>query len=359
MLCINRRKFLAFLTLGPGLDLCGWGFGRQSYSYGREEKAFSDGAVLKQVVDRGLAWLASRQGSRGGWELPEGYPTALSSLAGMAFLCDGSTPLDGRYSQQVRSVADFLLTRVQKNGLIGVPSEDDRYTYGHGFAMLFLSQILGEEGDLSRRRRITEVLTRAVAFTGSSQTRYGGWGYVSEAEGGNFDEGSTTITQVQALRGCRMAGIDVPKSIIDRAVIYIHRCSIRSGAGGIQYNIYGGSDRPPISAAALASLYNAGEYDGDYVPKLSAYCKNKLGKPEDEGGTTGFWHYAHYYYSQVVYREGSKAWCEYRDRLYAKLLREVTPEGCWKQGYLGAHLTTSMNLTMLQLEKATLPIYQR
>lgn len=357
-MCDKRRKFLGLLISGL---ICPFGpiLIPRGRLYGHESERFSSRRSLERTVDRGLAWLAGGQGTRGGWELPEGYPTALSALAGMAFLCDGSTPRDGRYSQQVCRTADFLLSRAQNNGLIGVPSEDDRYTYGHGFAMLFLSQILGEEGDHQRRRRVAEVLTRAVLFTGNSQTRYGGWGYVSAAEGGNFDEGSTTITQVQALRGCSMAGIEVPKSIIDRAVIYIHRCSIRNGAGGIQYNIYGGAGRPPISAAALASLYNAGEYDGDHVPKLSEYCRSKLGKPEDDGGTTGFWHYAHYYYSQVMYREGGKVWQEYRDRLYAKLLREVSPEGYWKEGYLGAHLTTSMNLTMLQLEKAALPIYQR
>ena len=32
----------------------------------------------------------------------------------------------------------------------GDPHRDDRYTYGHGFAMLFLSQVLGEEEDDDR-----------------------------------------------------------------------------------------------------------------------------------------------------------------------------------------------------------------
>ena len=104
------------------------------------------------------------------------------------------------------------------NGLIGDPTQDDRYTYGHGFAMLFLSQVLGEEEDAERREQLVDVLTRAVEFTGRAQTTAGGWGYVSAKDGSNFDEGSTTITQVQGLRGCRNAGIPVPKEIIDKAV---------------------------------------------------------------------------------------------------------------------------------------------
>ena len=64
-----------------------------------------------------------------------------------------------------------------------------------------------------------------MKFTGQAQTTAGGWGYVSAKDGGDFDEGSTTITQVQGLRGCRNAGIPVPKEIIDKAVKYIRKCT--------------------------------------------------------------------------------------------------------------------------------------
>ena len=40
-------------------------------------------------------------------------------------------------------------------------------------------------------------LTKAVEFTGKAQTNRGGWGYDSAADGGDFDEGSVTITQMQ------------------------------------------------------------------------------------------------------------------------------------------------------------------
>ena len=314
---------------------------------------------LNTSVQKGLDWLVHRQGTNGGWELPEGYPTALTALAGIAILCQGSTPSQGPYADSLRATARYLMDRVQSNGLIGVPSQDDRYTYGHGFALLFLSQIYGEEETPEERKRLADILKRGVQFCGNSQTRFGGWGYVSSLEGGNFDEGSTTVTQVQALRGCRLAGIEVPLEIIDRAVIYIHRCSIREGAGGVQYNIYGGADRSPISAAALASLYSAGHYDDRYAPNLLNYCRKKLGNPDDETNTVGYWHYAHYYFAQVMYRQGGKEWENYRRRLFSKLLNDISPGGYWSRGYLGEHLTTTMNLTILQLDRAALPIYQR
>ena len=96
-----------------------------------------------------------------------------------------------------------------------------------------------------------------MAFCGSAQTTAGGWGYVSAKDGGDFDEGSTCITQVQGLRACRNAGIPVPKEIIDRAVEYIKKVYDGRKAG-VQYSIKGGGSRPPITAAAVACLFNSG-----------------------------------------------------------------------------------------------------
>ena len=323
--------------------------------------ADSAGAGMKEpkverAVSRGLDWLANTQSRVGHWSANEGrYPTAMTALAGTAMLAEGSTTTQGKYSANIRKAVDYLTSRSRANGLIGDPRSDDRYTYGHGYSMLFLSQVLGEEEDSERRETLVEVLTKAVQFTGEAQTEAGGWGYVSAKDGHGFDEGSTTITQVQGLRGCRNAGIPVPKEIIDKAVKYIRDCTLPDG--GVQYSSKGGGGRPAISAAAIACLFNAGDYDSQYVPKLLAYCRTNLDNIQNE--SFGHWHYAHYYYSQVCYREGRKEWIEYRDKVFAKLATEASPNGSWNQGYIGPVYTTAINLTILQLENGTLPIYQR
>ena len=183
-------------------------------------------ADIDRAVTRGLDWLKAHQSRLGNWTANNGmYPTSITAMSGIAFLCEGSTTTQGRYAPVVRKTMDYLLSRSRKNGLIGDPHHDDRYTYGHGFSMLFLSQLLGEEEDAVRREQLVKVLTEAVKFTGYAQTKAGGWGYVSAQDGNGFDEGSTTITQVQGLRGCRNAGIPVPKEIIDKAVKYIQNCT--------------------------------------------------------------------------------------------------------------------------------------
>ncbi|NIL98954.1 MAG: hypothetical protein GTO53_13385 [Planctomycetales bacterium] len=315
---------------------------------------------VDRLVQRGLEWTARRQSRVGHWSANDGrYPTAMTALAGNALLCEGSTTTQGKYAEHIRLAVEYLVSRSNPNGLIGDARRDDRYTYGHGFSMLFLSQVLGEEEDETRRAQLIDVLTRAVEFTGRAQTKAGGWGYLSAKDGGGFDEGSTTVTQVQGLRGCRNAGIEVPKEIIDKAVGYIHKCTTKDG--GVQYSSKGGGGRPAITAAAVACLFNAGEYDSEYVPKLLEYCRKHLSNISNQ--SYGHWHYAHYYYAQVMYREGGKVWENYRDDVTKKLLSEATIEAdryaYWNQGYIGPIYTTAINLTILQLGKSALPIYQR
>jgi len=312
-----------------------------------------------RVVSKGLDWLANNQSRRGHWDSDGRYPSAMTGMAGIALLAEGSTTTQGKYAPNIRAAVDFLISKSRKSGLIG-DENDDKYTYGHGFALLFLSQVIGEEEDEECREELIDVMTRAVLFCGASQTTAGGWGYVSAKDGNDFDEGSTTITQVQALRGCRNAGIPVPKEIIDKAIEYIHKCAIQEGRGGIQYSLKsGGGGRPAISAASIAALFNAGEYDDKFVPNLLVYVDQHLG--DINNNSQGFWHYAHYYYSQVKYRQGGenpKEWEDYRNKLFVRLFKEQQNDGAWHGGY-GRVYITSNNLTILQLDNGTLPIYMR
>lgn len=350
---LNRRELglLALLsTAGPPL----LGIAAQD-----EHELTAD---LKQQVEtsrrKGLDWIASNQSQLGFWSAEGTYYTAMTALAGIALTCSGSTTTQGPYAKAVSLAVDFLLTQVRGNGLIGNPKTDDRYTYGHGFAMLFLSQVLGEEESRQRRSELIETLQRAVQFSINAQTEAGGWGYLSAKEGDDFDEGSTTITQVQGLRGCRNAGIKVPRTVIDNAIAYIQRC--QNEDGGISYSSsqeHLGASRPAITAAALASLYNAGEGDSQQIPAMWKYAKRHLHSLSDEQ-TWGHWHYTYLYYSQVVYRQGPEEWKPYRNRLYTRLTGSQKSDGSW-DGEVASIYATACSLIMLQLELGYLPIFQR
>ena len=119
----------------------------------------------------------------------------------MTMLMEGSTLREGKYADHLRRSVDWLMDRAQNSGLIGNPNnptEAARYMYGHGFGLLFLASVYGEEEDADRRKKLEKLLTKAVEFTRKAQTTRGGWGYVSAADGSDFHEGSVTITQIQA-----------------------------------------------------------------------------------------------------------------------------------------------------------------
>ncbi|MCG6158423.1 prenyltransferase/squalene oxidase repeat-containing protein [Rubinisphaera margarita] len=313
---------------------------------------------VKLAVTRALDYLVRDQKRQGYWEANGGqYRVAMTALSGMALLCEGSTTTRGKYAKTVRTAVDYLVDMSQPNGLIGY-EKDYHYTYGHGFSMLFLSQVLGEEEGAERRKNLLRVLKNAVAFSGYAQTSRGGWGYVSAKDGGDFDEGSTCITQVQGLRACRNAGIPVPKEIIDQAKQYIKDCT--TDKGGVQYSIRGGGERPPITAAAVAAMYSAGEYEeSDHVTKMLEFCKDNIW-PSPSGNTNyfGHWHYTHYYYAQVMYRDPD-LWTRYFDDISRQILPKQNASGAWKEGHIGDVYTTAINATILQLDNGYVPIYQR
>lgn len=348
---VSRRSMLQSLAALPCAAGAWLGGGTPAWAAKKNPR-------WEKAIERGLSWVARTQSAtRGSWTASN-YPTAMTALAGTALVCSGSTTTQGPYAKHIRRAVDFLLSKCRTNGLIGDPTTDNRYTYGHGFSMLFLSQVLGEEQDEETRQALIEQLTKAVAFSGKAQTESGGWGYVSAKDGNNFDEGSTTITQVQGLRGCRNAGIPVPAEVIDRARKYIYDC--QNEDGGISYSSRNkGSSRPAITAAALASLYNAGDYSSEHIPPMLEYCRKTLHNIAADGAQAfGHWHYTYLYYSQVVYRQSPQEWNPFRDRLYDKIVTEQNDEGYWT-GNIGPIYVTACNLIMLQLDKAYLPIYQR
>jgi hypothetical protein len=353
-------------------------------------------AKYKECTDKGLEWLRKNQERNGAWRAQGGqYPIAMTGLAGLALLCEGSTPHQGKYSKQIDDAVEFLMSKIQASGLIGNPqdqAEQQRYMYGHGFALMFLASVYGEETDNTRRGQLKKRLTTAVEFTYKAQTKLGGWGYVSAADGQDFDEGSVTITQVQALRAARNAGIVVPPKCLEMAKDYLkkstqitkHDPDPKKREGGVIYSLRqgGGNVRPPLTAAGIACMFNAGEYDGELAMTWLNHCQKSI--PIDMTGRDSFghWEYTHFYYAQVLYVLGEDRhgklrpdlkkieddtgqkvllkWSRYREVVFKYLdSKQNKTDGSWTQGYIGPVYTTALHLVIMQLDKGNVPILQR
>jgi hypothetical protein len=300
----------------------------------------------------------------------------MTALAGMALLMEGSTMREGKYAHNIRRAVNWFLVRCQPNGLIGDPRNDreaGRYMYGHGYGLLFLSCVYGEEEDNDQRKKLEEVLTRAVEFTKNAQSSHGAWNYISERDtGGDGHEGSVTIVQVQSLRAARNAGIVVPKQTVDKSYEYLKKCT--TSDGGVMYRLGQGGARPALAPQAIACLFSAGEYNSDHAKKMIEYCKNNLSISRPADGRFGHFEYTHYYYAQVLYMLGDDGyaklfpksavserltWKKYRDVMFEHLASSQGTDGGWNSGYIGPVYGSACFLTILQLEKGVLPIYQR
>jgi hypothetical protein len=336
-------------------------------------------AEYRPAIQKGLEFLAKSQHKDGHWEEFGGqYPVTITALSGMALLMEGSTMREGKYRDNIKRAVDYLMQRSQPNGMIGspnTPGEAGRYMYGHGFALLFLSCVYGEEEEGDRRKRLEEILTKAAKFSVDAQTSRGGWGYVSKKEGGDFDEGSVTITQVQALRAARNAGIPVPQEGIKMAQKYLKDST--TAQGGVVYSLaqgvgqQGGS--PVLTAAAICCGFSTGDYKSDLVKKWFKFCHSHF-KAYGEGARMGHDEYTHYYYGQSVYLIGDKGWKEmfptdpadqavtwtkYRKATFDNLVRMQGQNGSWNGTQAGATFATAVFLSIMQLDNAVLPIYQR
>ncbi len=310
--------------------------------------------AAEKAIRRGLQFLQRKQGADGSWRTNGGYgtyPTAMTALAGTALLASGSTPTRGRYWQTVRRATDHLLRAAQPDGLITSPREEAVPMYGHGFATLFLAEVYGMEEDDRRLQQIQKSLHRAVTLTAQSQSDRGGWIYTPDS---TRDEGSVTVTQIQALRACRNAGISVSPKTIARGVGYIKQSA--NPDGGIRYEAGAqGPSQPAITAAAVAVLYNAGRYDDPMAEKALKFARRLL----PINGSNNYHYYAHLYLAQALFQRGGKDWDDYYLEMSNWLVGQQSQDGSWQGDHVGTTYGTAVALIILQLPYAYLPIYQR
>ncbi|MFO0840278.1 MAG: prenyltransferase/squalene oxidase repeat-containing protein [Phycisphaerae bacterium] len=316
-------------------------------------------SAAREAIAKGARYLAATQNRDGSWRSngsTGSYPVAMTSLAGMALLAGGSTPTQGPYAKNVSSAVTFLIKSARRDGLIAQPEEESHCMHGHGFALLFLAQCFGVEEDPQRQAQIKLVLQRAVELTGRSQSAAGGWLYTPDSGG---DEGSVTVTQVQALRACRNAGIAVPKKVIDNAMTYLERST--NDDGGIRYQVSdNGPSRPAITAAAVACWYNGGHYDDPRALRALDFAERNLMPSRAQSSRAfGHYYYAHLYMSQVMYMTSEEKWQSYFPAMRDILISHQLEDGSWIGDHVGSTYGTAVALIVLQLPYKNLPIMLR
>lgn len=302
----------------------------------------------QKAVERGLAYLASRQqadgsfGTMGG----RGSGTAISSLGAIAFMSAGNLPGRGKYGENVTKAADYIISSSQPNGLL---SETDEHgvMYAHGFATLFLGEVYGMTAD----ERVKDPLTRAVRLIQKTQNHEGGWRYTPAPLDADI---SVTITQVMALRAARDAGIKVEKTVIDKAVKYVE--GLQNADGGFNYMAGSGNNSAfPRSAAGVATLYYAGISEGKQVDAGLAYIE-RFTPGRGMQAETPHYYYGHYYAAQAMFLAGGEHWGKWYPAIREELLARQNADGSWT-GEVSSEYCTAMALIVLQMPNRYLPVF--
>jgi hypothetical protein len=237
---------------------------------------------------------------------------AITALAGLAFVSDGSSPERGPYAHVVEGCLRFVLSSSSsETGLIAVESSHGPM-YGHGFATLFLAEVVGATSEPGA----DEALRKAVRLIVETQNGEGGWRYHPVPNDADL---SVMVCQVMALRAARNVGVYVPRSTIDKAVGFMKES--QNEDGGFRYMLNTGGSAFARSAAAVAALQYSGIYRGEELRRGLEYVHQFAAGRNDN---VGHFFYGHYYAVQAMFVAGGRDWSRWWPGLREELIRRQT-----------------------------------
>jgi len=360
---MDRRRFLTACAATPvladkSLANC---FGNIVNS--KQEKVLgADELVTKkteQVIKTGLAFLAKQQvksGKFAGAFGQSGYQcgVAVSALAGLAFMCSGSTPFAGRYARQIRACTKYILKNVKGSGYISNSSETRTSNmYGHGYAMLYLTQAYG----MSASQELKDKLKKAIAMTCKIQNKDGGWRYQPVKADADL---SITICQIMALRAAHNAGLQVSNEVREKTIRYVERS--QNSDGSFKYTLRGGRTTVALTAAGVVSYYSAGIYEGEKIDKALKWIMDRgPGKGSAQVVSPMNYYYAHYYAVQAMWHaqlQHPEYWNRWYPAIRDELLTDkMNSKKLFPDDRVGTEFGTAMACIILQIPFNYLPIF--
>ena len=267
------------------------------------------------------------------------------------------------------------------------------YMYGHGFGTMFLASAYGEEEDKDQREKLEKSIKKAVEFICKAQTNrkhrkpegkeveIGGWGYVERHRRQQLRRGLGDDHAVTGPAGRPQRRHPRAQGESSTRPPTTSRPAPRRGAASSTATPTGaaalsnGQERPPLTAAAVACSFSAGQYKGELAKKWIKYCKETIPIAK---GRVAHDEYQSYYFAQVMYVLGEDrygdlfpkedkstwiTWSKYKEAMFPYILdQQSQTEGNWtgSGGYgIGPVFVTAVNLSILQLDRGTLPIFQR
>lgn len=191
---------------------------------------------LGASVEKGLDFLISAQGEDGGFGQDgrdprtgvalesEGRDVANTAMVALAMLRAGTTPSDGRYTDQLLAAVDFIASHVEKAPAEGLAITDRQNTqvqrklgpYVDTFlAAMLLSELKGQMPDERTEKRVGSALEKCVDKIEKNQQADGSWN-----SGGGWAPVISTSLASRSLAEARKKGVEVDDDVLLRVDTY-------------------------------------------------------------------------------------------------------------------------------------------
>ncbi|MEM9704045.1 MAG: prenyltransferase/squalene oxidase repeat-containing protein, partial [Planctomycetota bacterium] len=237
----------------------------------------------------------------------------------------------------------------------------DGSMYGHGFATLFLCEILGELNEPAFDPDQVEAAARsAVRRIVTSQNRDGGWRYVPTSAEADI---SVTVCQIAALRSAKDAGLTIPDGVVPAAIRYIRRCRNPADGGFFYQPDRRESSRFARTAAAVSALRTAGLNDLAVEAEIADGLRYVLANRPRR--TTGAYpYYGRFYATRAAWQAGGETWERWYPPLRDDLVRSAIRDGPlthWRSraDVPSDEYATALAVLALRVPQRLLPIYRR
>jgi hypothetical protein len=319
------------------------------------------------AIEKGLAFLAKRQGAAGNWGMND---LGLVATGALAFMAAGHTPGEGEYGPTVERALDYVIANAKPSGLLNM-SIPQRDMYNHGLATFVLGQAYGMTND----RKVGAALDKALRVIVQTQGPIGSWDYQARPQDGDL---SLCVMQAKALRSATDSGFEIPRKTIEKAIARVQsmylpkhkvknqgEAKMREGPGQFTYS-GGGGDTPAMAAAGVVCLQEFGKYDDWRIAKSMERVTGEIARaklPNKQGsGELPFDAYTLYYVGQSLYQVGGQGWKDHYPNLRDRIIKGQRPDGGWVGGRVGGPdgevYGTAVAVFVLAIPYRYLPILQ-
>jgi len=338
----------------------GWG-GRTGENRARLVRQRGGSGETEAAVESALRWIADHQLNHGGWKFDFrdgpcqgrcrhhgtlGTKSGATALALLPLLGAGNTTDQGPYAETVRRGFYYLISR-RKETHQGIDFRDTNM-YDQGLATIALSEAYGMTGDES----LVPMAQGALDFICRAQHPMGGWRYYPR------EPGDMTVTgwQLMALKSGRMAGLDVPSPVIQRAIGFLNE--LQSDYGAAYGYLRPGKQPSPTAIGLLLRMYLGWGADDDRLENGAAYLA-RLGPSNNDM-------YFNYYATQVLSHLGGDRWEQWnlqmRDHLLQTQVVQGHETGSWHFSHehadeAGRLYSTAMCTMILEVYYRHLPLF--